>query len=106
MSSGYDIAPPPDDRPARNGLDYTRYRGSGSAKRFTPDATDVSSWVGATPAYVASRPERVRAARTGTFSAIGPLARDLIVEGPEDVYGPLRELAKRGGSVVLIGVGL
>ena len=54
--------------------------------------TEVDEWLGATPAYVAARPDRVRRRySTGTFSALGPLAAELVAaEITTDVFGPLR----------------
>lgn len=42
----------------------------------------------------------------GSFAAVGPVARDLIVDDGLDVFGPLRALARLDGWVVLMGVGL
>jgi aminoglycoside 3-N-acetyltransferase len=43
----------------------------------------------------------------GTFSAIGPLAADLMkAETTDDVFGPLRALVALDGMVLLIGVSL
>lgn len=110
FSINYSIPPPADDRPARNGVDYERIDSSEwewTAGRYSPDATDVESWLGATPAHVASRPDRIRGASpTGSFSAVGPLARELVVDERRDIFGPLRALRRLGGSVVLMGVGL
>jgi aminoglycoside 3-N-acetyltransferase len=42
-----------------------------------------------------------------SFSAIGPLASDLIErQQPNDVYAPLERLAELHGAVVMMGVGL
>lgn len=108
------IPAPPDDRPARNGIDYRakdRQAGAapwpGSADMFDPSRVDVDSWLGATSASVAARPDRVRSPRTGGFSAVGPLANELMsAEDDDDVFGPLRALRERDGWVVLAGVGL
>jgi aminoglycoside 3-N-acetyltransferase len=108
------IPAPSDDRPAQNGLDYAE-RDRMVAENPWPGMTDVydhtrtetDSWLGATPAYVAARPDRVRV-RTydSAFAAVGPLARELIAAEDEDSFGPLRELARRDGWVVLMGVDL
>ena len=42
-----------------------------------------------------------------SFTAVGPCAAELVgVQTPDDVYAPVRELAKQDGYVVLMGVGL
>jgi aminoglycoside 3-N-acetyltransferase len=115
MANQFSIRPPPDDRPARNGLIYEetdrQVAGSpwpGMAQIYDPSRTETDEWLGATPAYVAALPGRVRCVRpVGDFSAVGPLAAALIAaEVAEDVFGPLRELVAREGSVVLMGVSL
>jgi aminoglycoside N3'-acetyltransferase len=107
FSHQFGVAPPDDDRPLRNGLDYSQpqeFRGRGRA--FTPDA-EVESWLGAVPAHVVTRPDLVRGGSpVGSFGATGPLARQLIVDDPRDIFGPLRALAELGGWVVLMGVGI
>lgn len=69
---------------------------------------EVDTWLGATSAYVAAWPDRISCRRpVGSFSALGPFARDLIeAEEERDVYGPLRALAAISGWVVPIGVSL
>jgi aminoglycoside N3'-acetyltransferase len=59
-------------------------------------------------AHVAARPDRLRTASgTGEFSAVGPLARQLIeADTDDDVLGPLRALIQADGAVILMGVGL
>jgi aminoglycoside N3'-acetyltransferase len=106
FSHQFAVAPPDDDRPRQNGLDYSEPRDSpGLGRVFTPDA-DVEPWLGAVPAYVVKQPELVRRADSGAFGALGPMATDLIVDDPRDIFGPLRALVRLGGWVVLMGVGL
>ena len=108
------IPAPPDDRPARNGIDYRKKDQQaaaapwpGSSDIYDPSRCEVDDWLGATSAYVASRPDRVRAPRSGTFCAVGPLARELTAsETEDDVFGPLRSLAAVDGWILLAGVGL
>lgn len=101
------IPAPPDDRPERNGRDYTQ-QWTGSSEVYDASRTEVDAWLGTTPAYVASHPDRVRApSPPGAFSAIGPLAADLIAaDEPRDQFGPLRALVDRDGWIVLMGVSL
>ena len=64
--------------------------------------------LGAIPAALVARPERVRGAHPiDSFSAVGPLAQEIIgTQTPQNTYGPLRAIGERGGFVLLIGVGL
>ncbi len=114
-NQAFDIPAPPGDRPARNGVDYARHDRStaqrpwpGQSDHFDATRTEVDPWLGATSAYVAALPDRQRCRfPPGSFSALGPLAEDLIgAEGASDTFGPLRELADRSGWVLLAGVGL
>ena len=110
----FGIPAPPDDRPARNAIDYraadeqaaaASWRGATDV--YDPSRVEVDAWLGATSAYVAGRPDRVRAPRSGTFAAVGPLASELVAAETEaDVFGPLRALRDAEGWVVLAGVGL
>ena len=101
------IPAPPDDRPERNGRDYAQ-QWTGSSEVYDASRTEVDSWLGTTPAYVASHPGRVRApSPPGAFSALGPLAVDLIAaDEHRDQFGPLRALVDHDGWIVLMGVSL
>jgi aminoglycoside 3-N-acetyltransferase len=106
FSHQFAVAPPDDDRPRQNALDYSQLPNSpGLGRAFRPDA-EVEPWLGAVPAHVVMRPELVRGANPGSFAAIGPMASDLIVDDARDIFGPLRALVRLGGWVVLMGVGL
>lgn len=107
FSHQFEVAPPPDDRPERNAIDYSQpkeYLGAG--RRYTADAP-VEPWLGAVPAHLITRPDAVRGGSpVGSFAAVGPVARDLIVDDCSDVFGSLRALGRLGGWVLLMGVGL
>ena len=110
----FGVPPPRDDRPARNAIDYlaTDDQAASAPRRdfteiYDPSRVEVDAWLGTTSAYVASRPDRVRAPLSGTFSAVGRLASELVsAETEADVFGPLRALRDADGWVVLVGVGL
>lgn len=105
----YRLPPPPGMRPERNGIDYeTAPGGSVPQSVYTPEANTVDRDMGAVPATVLGRPGRVRGDHPlSSFAAIGPMARSLIaIQKPLDVFAPLASLARRGGAVVLAGVGL
>lgn len=110
MASGFAIPPPEDDRPARNAFDYDRIgerEWPGLNRIFSPDSTEVAEWLGATSAFVASHPDRMRSSNSeGTFCALGTLSSKLMMESPSDVFGPLRVLCELQGWVLLMGVGL
>jgi aminoglycoside 3-N-acetyltransferase len=102
------LAPPPEMRLERNGIDYDAAHDSPGRERiYSPDGNEISPTMGAIPAAVLARPERVRGDNAlCSFAALGPRA-DLVAEQrPLDVYAPLRILVARDGFVLLIGVGL
>jgi len=114
-NEAFAIPAPPEDRPARNGIDYAAQDAlaagrpwPGMTDIYDPSRTEVDGWLGATSAHVAIRPDRIRCRlSTGTFSALGPLADRLIgAEVATDVFGPVRQLAEVNGWVLLAGVGL
>jgi aminoglycoside 3-N-acetyltransferase len=113
--NAFDIPAPPDDRPVRNGIDYAKKDALAEARPWPGQSdiydstrTEVDRELGATSAYLAARPDRLRCRlSTGTFSAVGPLAAELIGgEVAADTFGPLRQLVARSGWVLLAGVGL
>ncbi|WP_103355796.1 AAC(3) family N-acetyltransferase [Amycolatopsis sp. CA-128772] len=107
----FGVAPPAGLRPARNGVDYAGFPATpvpGNGPRYTADCGLVNPGLGVLPAAVIGRPGAVRGTHPlNSFAALGPLADELIpARGPSDVYGPICELAARGGLILLIGVGL
>jgi aminoglycoside 3-N-acetyltransferase len=111
----FGISAPADDRPARNATDYdakaasaARHPWPGQSDIYDPSRTETDPDLGATPAYVARHPDRVRSKRSpGSLAALGPVAYELMAaETDEDMFGPYRALVAHGGYVLLIGVGL
>jgi aminoglycoside 3-N-acetyltransferase len=107
----FKVWPPEDQRPPRNGTDYDRPRTTqpGEGRIYTPGATEVAiAEMGVLPATVVAWPGRRRGEHPlNPFAAVGPQADALIApQRPLDVFAPFRELAARGGRVLLIGVGL
>jgi aminoglycoside 3-N-acetyltransferase len=102
------LAPPEGMRPERNGIDYDAPHDSpGRDRIYSPEGNELSSSMGAVSAAVLARPERLRGDNPlCSFAAVGPRAELVLEQRPLDVYAPLRILVARGGSVVLIGVGL
>jgi aminoglycoside 3-N-acetyltransferase len=98
-------------RPARNGIDYAKFPAEpllpeGTA--YTPGCELINAGLGVFPATLIKRGGAVRGDHPlNSFAAFGPQAEELIAaQSPADVYGPIRELAARGGRIILIGVGL
>ncbi|HEX5415397.1 MAG TPA: AAC(3) family N-acetyltransferase [Chloroflexota bacterium] len=110
FSWGFGVPPPPGWRLPRNAWDYDACPGptDGIGKSFAPDSNAIDADMGAIPAAVLAMPARVRGYHPeNSFTAVGPLARDLVAgQAPLDVYAPLKELARRDGAAVLMGVGL
>jgi aminoglycoside N3'-acetyltransferase len=106
----FGIRPPPDMRPVRNGWDYSQTDiGNPPHDRvFDRSTRAVDESMGALPHVLVRRPDRVRGNHPlSSFSAIGPGAAELVHgQSPFDPYAPLRAVAERGGSVVLLGVDL
>jgi aminoglycoside 3-N-acetyltransferase len=104
------VAPPEDMRPPRNGLDYDRPLDvEPDGRIFTPATNEMEGpYMGAVARAVVARPGRARGEQPlNSFAAVGPEAGALLAaQQPLDVYAPLKELAERGGFVLLIGVGL
>lgn len=110
--SQFGAVPPAAMRPERNAVDYAELPADAPAVQdvpeYTVDSTVVNESMGILPARLLARAEAERGRHPlNSFAALGPLARDLIAaQSPSDVYGPVRELAERGGAVLLMGVGL
>jgi aminoglycoside N3'-acetyltransferase len=108
--SYFEVAPEAGQLLPRNGWDYVEAerlpRRTDSV--YSPDTNLIERDMGAIAAALVDRPNRIRGNHPlDSFSAVGPLASDLIEEQSwNDVYAPLRELAKLNGYVVLAGVGL
>lgn len=106
----YEIPPPPGARPARNGMDYddTSWFHGDCDLVYSPDTAEISPDMGLTPKTLLENQGRVRGSHPiDSFAALGPCADELISgQTPLDVYAPFRELAERGGYVLLAGVEL
>jgi aminoglycoside 3-N-acetyltransferase len=107
----FTVPPQADQRPPRNGFDYTAPfppQPDGGPAMYTPDCGLIDASMGTLPARLIVRPE----SRRGThplepFAAVGPRADELLwTQSATDVYAPIRELIDRDGQILLIGVGL
>ena len=95
----------------RNGWDQSdpRYLNEQSMEPYDPASNHMTvEDLGAIPAALITRPERVRGAHPiDSLSGLGPLSEEIISsQSPRNPYGPLREIGERGGFVLLIGVGI
>lgn len=105
----FGVAAPPSMRPLRNGVDYATPPATAPRDEpYTVDCGLVNDKLGIFPKIVLAREDVVRGHHPlNSFASIGPLAADLVgCQHPTNVYGPIRELAARGGRILLIGVGL
>lgn len=98
-------------RPARNGLDYAEMPAGITAPTgpvYSVDCGLINSHLGALPEVLIGRAGAIRGRHPlNSFAAIGPQASELMAtQSPDDVYGPIRELADRHGAILLVGVGL
>lgn len=107
----FGLPAPTDMRPACNGLDYTALP-SGIAlpegPAYSVDCGLINPHLGVFPAVLIGRVGAVRGRHPlNSFAAIGPQAAELVdTQSPNDVYGPIRELADRDGAILLVGVSL
>lgn len=110
FSSAFVIPPPPHLRFERNGWDYESDSAPGlvSDGAYTPESSEIDRDMGAIPAAVLACPDRARGNHPlDSFAAVGPRAAELVAgQKPLDVYAPLAALARMGGFVLLMGVGL
>jgi aminoglycoside 3-N-acetyltransferase len=110
FSYHFNVAPPADDRPRRNGRSYQEGLPEPDGSRiFVPESPEVSrEEMGAIPATVLGRVGRVRGNHPlNSFTAVGPLAHELVRHQTAiDVYAPLDRLVENRGLVLLMGVGL
>ncbi len=110
FSADFQVEPPEEMRPPRNGWSYDRpYSASALADEiYTPDSIEINRTMGAIPKAVLSREGRVRGNHPlCSLAAIGPLAHELIdPQTPMDVFAPLRRVAEMNGYYLLMGVDL
>ncbi len=117
----FEVSPPSNDHLPVNGMLYTgpesveaQHRQGvdgdpGSKKRFRMTGADLSlSEMGGFSAAVLARSDRVRGDHPlNSFTAVGPLAKELITgQNWEDVYSPLERLTARNGRILLMGTDL
>ena len=110
FSSTFGVPRPNHQTPiAQNGIE-DGFRGptTGIGRVYTPTCEEIDRDMGAVPAALLNMDGAMRGMHPlNSFAAVGPDARTL-VDGQTalDVYAPIRELAQRGGHILLMGVGL
>jgi aminoglycoside 3-N-acetyltransferase len=106
----FEILPPSDTRIERNGWDYAHDYGvpERTDDHYTPASNFINRSMGAIPRALLAMPDRARGNHPlNSFAAVGPLARQIVAgQSPQDVYAPLREIVRRSGYVIMMGVGL
>ena len=109
----YDSSPGNEDKPARNGIDYSNNTQSVVARTNVEIYNNTNNELslqemGGFNAAILSRPDRIRGNHSlNSFTALGRLAHQLIDDqGPEDVYAPLRKLTELSGRLLLMGTDL
>ena len=110
FSSTFGIPPPDDETPmARNGIE-SGFLGptTGIGRVYTPTCGEIDRDMGAIAAALLNMEGAVRGMHPlNSFAAVGPDASALVGgQTGLDVYAPIRELARRGGDILLMGVGL
>ncbi|MDE0658614.1 MAG: AAC(3) family N-acetyltransferase [Gammaproteobacteria bacterium] len=106
----FGIPPPDDETPmARNGVE-DGFLGptAGIGRVYTPRCGEIDRDMGAIAAALLNMHGAMRGTHPlNSFAAVGPDARTLVGGQTElDVYAPIRALARRGGDILLMGVGL
>lgn len=103
------VGAPSGRHPERNGWDYEHVEAwPGKDRIFATDLNDLSAEMGAIPAALLNRGDRIRGNNPlDSLAAIGPLAAELISsQSFQDVHAPFERLCEMGGFALLIGVGL
>jgi aminoglycoside 3-N-acetyltransferase len=102
--------PPPEGRTIlRNGMDSSYSVDRDKAQGYDPNENKISRDMGAIPARILHRPERIRGGHPlNSFAGLGPRASELMAcQGPLNVYGPMKQiLLDPKAVIVLAGVGL
>lgn len=108
-------APPDDDRPLRNGCDYSYFDRIGSsepadsfdAETFSP-SSPIDKEMGAIPAEVLRRENARRSKHPSvSWAALGPQAEAVTQDHlPNDPNLPLKRMSEMNGAVLLLGVSL
>ncbi|MGI6705735.1 MAG: AAC(3) family N-acetyltransferase [Clostridia bacterium] len=108
----YEIYPPQNLRPKRNGIsDYSYFENKNysTPKIFTTDSNDISrESMGIVPYTLLNMPSSKRGYNPiNSFAALGKYADELVREqSAEDVWAPLAKLYEHRGYVLLVGVHL
>ena len=110
FSSMYGVPKPSREKALRQNGTEPGFQGpySGEIKVYSRESIEIDRDMGAIPGALLKRSNSVRGVHPlNSFASIGPLAHTLIdAQTGTDVYAPIRELAERGGSILLLGVGL
>lgn len=108
FTAGLEAQPPADEQVERNGMTYAPPTVTANTPQYSAAADNLArSEMGAVPAEVLARPDRVRGGHPlNPFAAVGEDADRYV--GPSDAddpYRPLRAVVAAAGAVLLAGVG-
>ena len=110
FSSTFGIPPPNTQTPVPQDGIEDGFQGptTGIGCVYTPTCGEIDRDMGAVPAALLNMDGVVRSMHPlNSFAAVGPDARALVGgQTGLDVYAPIRDLARRGGNILLMGVGL
>lgn len=106
--SQYHVSPPIHERIPHNGIDYEGLGFKSSQKYYSEYDNEISAGMGVIPSKMLNRKGRIRGIHPLlSFAALGDAAEDLIsAQTYMNPFGPLMELSKLDGAVVLVGVDL
>lgn len=109
FSSAAEADPPPDDRPARNGMDYSRVpHRSHTPAPFSPQSGAVDRNMGLISRTIAALPGAHHSGHPlNSWAAWGKDAEHLVADHHwSDPFLPVKRLAQLGGYILLLGVTL
>ena len=110
FSSGFGVPRPPHQMPLEHNGVEPGFEGptAGVGRVYTPLCGEVDKDMGAVAAEIVGMARAARGMHPlNSFAAVGHDAQALVAgQTGLDVYAPIRELADRGGYVILMGVGL
>ena len=101
-------ANPPDGNPYSQNAFWVDPSSNPNPMAFSPNTQDIDPDMGIIPKFIVNNQRRMRGRHPlDSFSAIGPLASELIAgQDAMNIYAPLNKLLSLDGFIVLMGVGL
>jgi aminoglycoside 3-N-acetyltransferase len=103
------LPPPQGQTILRNGMDSTYVVDRDKAQGYSPIENKISHDMGAIPARILRRPERIRGGHPlNSFAGLGPRASELMgCQEPLNVFGSMKQIYLDPAAVIILaGVGL